>query len=243
MPPPLLPFPAGTRPATFLRREKRFKVLVELDGCQTWVHTNNSGSMRGLLTPGIAALVSPAGNPNRTLAWTLEALEVPGGWASVNTLAPNRLLRAAFEQRQLPELADCTEYRAEARVGASRLDALLHGPAGEVWVEAKNVTLASGPAALFPDAATERGRKHLGELMILAGQGCRVAMFYLVSLPQARCFAPAADIDPAYAELFFQALTAGVEAWPYQAVVAEDGLRLGQRLPLCLPAGPAGAAA
>ena len=233
---PLLPFPAGARRALFLRREKRFKVLVELDGRQVWVHTNNSGSMRGLLTPGAAALVSPAANPDRALAWTLEALAVDGGWASVNTLAPNRMLRAAFQAGLLPELAGCDAYRPEVRSGDSRLDACFQGPAGEVWVEAKNVTLAQGPAALFPDAATERGRRHLRELMRLAAGGRRVAGFYLVSMPLARCFAPAADIDPDYATLFAQALAAGVEAWPYRAEVGEVGLDLGPRLPLCPPA-------
>jgi len=271
---PLLPFPDGTVRAVFLRREKRFKALVRLEGPygpygpygsggqdhldvhdvqaempaeaqprergeqekrgerEVWVHTNNSGAMLGLLRPGCGALISPALNPGRKLAWTLEALESDGSWVCVNTLAPNRMLRAAWQAGLLPETAGTTSFRPEAKVGQSRLDALLSGPAGDIWVEAKNVTLDICGTACFPDAVTERGQRHLRELMALADQGLRTAVFYLVPMAESQCFAPAEIIDPAYAALFRQALARGVEAWPYQALVDEQGLRLGRRLPL-----------
>jgi len=253
---PLLPFPDGTVRAVFLRREKRFKALVRLEKPydphgqrqldvqaeisavaqskerEVWVHTNNSGAMLGLLRPGCGALISPALNPGRKLAWTLEALESDGSWVCVNTLAPNRMLRAAWQAGLLPETAGTTSFRPEAKVGQSRLDALLSGPAGDIWVEAKNVTLDICGTACFPDAVTERGQRHLRELMALADQGLRTAVFYLVPMAESQCFAPAEIIDPAYAALFRQALARGVEAWPYQALVDEQGLRLGRRLPL-----------
>lgn len=233
----LLPFPPGTTRAEFLRREKRFKALVRLpDGREAWAHTNNSGAMLGLLRPGNAALVSPAPGPGRKLAWTLEALECGGSWVCVNTLAPNRVLRAAWSAGLLPEAAGTTAFRAEAKVGDSRLDALLLGPGGDIWVEAKNVTLDVCGTACFPDAVTKRGQKHLRELMALAGRGLRTAVFYLVPMADVERFAPADFIDPAYAELFWRALDCGVEAWPWRALVDERGLRLDKRLPLAGPA-------
>ncbi len=229
---PLLPFPPGTARAVFLRREKRFRALVLMDGREVWAHTNNSGAMLGLLRPGRAALVSPAPGPGRRLAWTLEALECGGSWVCVNTLAPNRLLRAAWQAGLLPETAGTTSFRAEAKVGDSRLDALLSGPGGDIWVEAKNVTLDICGTACFPDAVTQRGQKHLRELMALAARGLRTAVFYLVPMAGAERFAPADFIDPAYAALFHEALAKGVEAWPWRALVDERGLRLDRRLPL-----------
>ena len=237
---PLVPFPDGTRRAIFVRREKRFRALVQLSGAdgiehEVWTHTNNSGSMLGLLRPGCDALVSPATNPKRKLPWTLEALSTRGYWASVNTLAPNRVLRAAWEAKALPELFGATDYRSEARCGDSRLDACLQGPDGPMWVEAKNVTMCDYGVALFPDAVTERGRKHLRELMRLAAQGARVATFYLVSMADAECFAPAEAIDSEYARIFYAALDAGVEAWPYLADVNERGVGLRRRLTIVRP--------
>lgn len=229
----LLPFPPGTTRAVFLRREKRFLAQVAFpDGREVWTHTNNSGAMLGLLRPGCGALVSPAAGPGRKLAWTLEALECCGSWVCVNTLAPNRVLRAAWRAGLLPEAAGTTTFRAEAKVGGSRLDALLSGPGGDIWVEAKNVTLDICGTACFPDAVTARGQKHLRELMALAAQGLRTAVFYFVPMAGVERFAPADFIDPAYAALFREALAKGVEAWPWRALVDERGLRLDRRLPL-----------
>ncbi|WP_027368084.1 DNA/RNA nuclease SfsA [Desulfocurvibacter africanus] len=228
----LLPFPPGTTRAVFLRREKRFLALVSLNGREVWTHTNNSGSMLGLLRPGSPALISPAAGPGRKLEWTLEALHCDGSWICVNTLAPNRTLRAAWQAGLLPEAAGTTSFRAEAKVGDSRLDALLSGPGGDIWVEAKNVTLEFCGTACFPDAVTERGQKHLRELMALATQGLRTAVFYFVPMACAERFAPADFIDPNYAALFREALSRGVEAWPYRALVDERGIRLDCRLPL-----------
>jgi sugar fermentation stimulation protein A len=228
----LLPFPEGCVTGRLLRREKRFTVHVDLGGNTVAAHTNNSGSMLGLTRPGSEVLLSPAPGAHRKLAWTLELVRLFGFWVGVNTATPNRLLAAAHAAGRLPETRGYPSYRPERRVGDSRLDALLEGPAGALWVEAKNVTMVEDGVALFPDAPTERGRKHLLELIALARQGVRVACFFLVQRPDASCFGPAGVIDPDYARLFRQALAAGVEAWPYQATVSERGIGLGPRLPI-----------
>ncbi|HOV85286.1 MAG TPA: DNA/RNA nuclease SfsA [Syntrophobacteraceae bacterium] len=229
---PLLVFPRGSFSARFVRREKRFRVEVETQEGRTWVHCNNSGSMLGLLRPGSPVLVSPAPGRGRILAHTLELIRVGGIWVGVNTLVPNRVLRVAWEMGLLPELEGCDSFQNEARSGDSRLDARIRGAAGTVWVEAKNVTLVENETAYFPDAATTRGQKHLRELAALTRCGDRCACFYLIQRQDARCFSPADFIDPAFAEIFWKALDAGVEVWPYQARVSPEGIGLGPRLPL-----------
>ncbi|NLI80405.1 MAG: DNA/RNA nuclease SfsA [Deltaproteobacteria bacterium] len=216
----------------FRRREQRFKVLVEDAGQHFWVHCNNSGSMLGLLRPGAKAVISPARNPGRKLSHTLELIEVDGFWAGVNTSTPNKLLRLSWEHSCLPETQGYEEFRSEAMAGHSRLDAFLSGSAGQLWVEAKNVTLVEGGVAYFPDALTLRGRKHLSDLISLAHQGHRVACFLLIQREDARCFAPADFIDPAFADLFWKAMDQGVEMWPYQGVVTPEGVGIGPRLPV-----------
>lgn len=228
----LLPFPSGCRKARFRRREKRFRVEVELDGVSTWVHCNNSGSMLGLLRDGCEVFISPSARPGRRLGYTLEMVKWGGFWVGVNTLTPNRLLRRAWEEGRLPEAAAFESMKAEKAIGGSRLDACFEGPSGRLWVEAKNVTLVEEEVGCFPDAVTERGQKHLRELMALRRRGDRVACFYLIQRPDARCFGPADFIDAEFARLFDEALAMGVEAWPYRAVLSPGGVGLGERLPL-----------
>jgi sugar fermentation stimulation protein A len=151
----------------------------------------------------------------------------------VNTLTPNRLLKAAFAAGQLPWAHGYREFKAEAGRGQSRLDALLTGPGlPPLWVECKNVTLAEDGVAAFPDAVTTRGQKHLREMADIARTGERAAFFYCVQRSDARCFGPADYVDPEYAALFYEGLAAGVEAYPHLALAEDGGIGLGPCLPL-----------
>ncbi|MBI5518918.1 MAG: DNA/RNA nuclease SfsA [Desulfovibrio sp.] len=241
----LLPFPPGCRVTRLLRREKRFTAItLDEAGAEVRAHTNNTGSMLGLLRPGTPALLSPAPQrpkgPERVLKWTLEALALPGGhrglnpaWVGVNTLTPNRLLGAAWRSGLLPEAAPYSRMTPEAKTGDSRLDARFDGDGlPPLYVECKNVTLVEDGQAQFPDAASERGRKHLDELIRLVGEGCRAALLFLVQRPDGDCFAPAEAIDPGYAEGLARALAAGVEVWAWRARITEAGIHLAERLAL-----------
>ncbi|MDR3073777.1 MAG: DNA/RNA nuclease SfsA [Deltaproteobacteria bacterium] len=236
---PLLPFSTPCRKAILKRRFKRFFVECQ-DGEETFLaHTNNSGSMLGLTRPGSPALLSLAANPNRKLPYTLECVGLPGSpaarpqWVGVNTLTPNRLLRAAFLAGLLPWAEGYTHIRPEATRGNSRLDALLTGPGlPPLWVECKNVTLVEDEAAAFPDAVSERGHKHLREMTAIARSGERAAFFYCVQRPDGRCFGPADYVDPLYASLYYAAREAGVESRPHRAILSEAGISLGEALPL-----------
>ena len=256
---PLLPLPPHCIVAAFVARRKRFSVLLQHQGADLWVHSNNSGSMLGLCLPGAPVLASPASNPDRKLKYTQECVwlarrAVPelvegthesgahesraqspasGFWVGVNTSTPNRMLEAAFHARRLPFAQGYTTLVREAKRGQSRLDGLLTAPdLPPLWVECKNVTMVEDNAACFPDAASERGQKHLRELMDVVACGERAAMFYLVQRPDGECFAPADFIDPAYAALFYEALSAGVEMYPFRALVSPAGIDLGPMLPV-----------
>ena len=256
---PLLPLPPHCIVAAFVARRKRFSVLLQHQGADLWVHSNNSGSMLGLCLPGAPVLASPASNPDRKLKYTQECVwlarrAVPelventhgsgayesgahspasGFWVGVNTSTPNRMLEAAFHARRLPFAQGYTTIVREAKRGQSRLDGLLTAPGlPPLWVECKIVTMVEDNAACFPDAASERGQKHLRELMDIVACGERAAMFYLVQRPDGECFAPADFIDPAYAALFYEALSAGVEMYPFRALVSPAGIDLGPTLPV-----------
>lgn len=233
----LFKYPEGCRVGRFVRREKRFFVHARLDGQEVAAHTNNTGTMLGLLRPGAPVLLSPAADPKRRLKWTLEAIGQPDGrggsfWVGVNTSMPNRLLSALFAHGLLPWAAGYTALKREAVNGESRLDGLFTG-AGlpDLWVECKNVTLVEDCAAAFPDAVTSRGAKHLHTLMRLRADGHRAAMLYVVQRPDGACFRAADYVDPAYAEALYEAADAGVEVRPVVVDVREDGIRYARTLP------------
>ena len=243
---PLLPFSSHCVVGRFVRREKRFFVHVLINGMPDVAHTNNTGSMLGLLRPGAFVLLSPALNPERRLRWTLELVRVgvgpenavasdlqKGFWVGVNTSTPNRLLEAAFHAGKLPWASGYTYFSREKSRGDSRLDALLEGPnLPRLWVECKNVTLAEDDVALFPDAVSARGVKHLETLESIVRDGERGVMFYCIQRPDGCCFAPADMIDPAYARAFHHARTMGVEMYAHQTVLSPDGIDIGACVPI-----------
>jgi sugar fermentation stimulation protein A len=231
----LLSFPHPLTSAQFVRREKRFLVHCLVDGRPAMAHTNNSGSMRGLLRPGMPILLSRATSSGRKLPYTLELVCPETAWIGVNTAVPGRMLRQAVHENAIPEFAGFAQLRAEVRHGQSRLDFVLDGPAGRIWVETKNVTLAEQGTALFPDAVTVRGTKHVEELTAMAKAGAETAIFFGIQRTDCAAFGPAAHIDPAFTQAFAAALRAGVRMLPYVLEPSPSGIRLRHRLPLVLP--------
>lgn len=230
-----IPLPEACMTGTFIKRIKRFQVDIEVGGTEISVHCNNSGSMLGLLRHGASVLVSPAAREGRKLLWTMERTWISNGrsgfWVGVNTLLPNKMLASAFKSGVLSFAEGCENLKMETKRGQSRLDACLTSSCKPpLWIECKNVTLVEDNIAAFPDAVSERAKKHLLELMSIVKDGERGAMFFLVQRPDAKCFQPADYIDPAYASLFYEALKLGVEAYAYEGIQRPGGVQLGEPL-------------
>lgn len=228
--------PSQLIPGRLLRRYKRFMADVELgDGTMVTAHCPNSGSMLGCAVPGSLVLLSRSGNPARKFPYTWELVQADGCWVGINTALPNRLVREGIEQGIVAELQGYELIRQEVCYGSerSRIDLLLEGP-GLCYVEVKNVTLIDGDVARFPDSVTERGQKHLRELMAMVESGARSVNLFVVQRADARTVAPADAIDPAYGRLLRRALEAGVELLAYQARVTPEEIVLSHSLPISL---------
>ena len=211
-----------------LKRYKRFLADVELSSGEiVTAHCANTGPMTGVLIPGQRVRLRHAPSPKRKLAWTWEQAEVPGAdgqpcWVGINTALPNRLIRATVEAGCLKaQLGPIGGIRAEVAYGAnkrSRIDLLLT-PAEQnpdqrpIYLEVKNTTWTNGSTALFPDTVTERGQKHLMELMGVLPDA-RAVLVPCLSRPDVNAFAPGDSADPRYGELFRQATGSGVEVLP-----------------------------
>jgi sugar fermentation stimulation protein A len=221
---------------TLVRRYKRFLADVILeDGSPVTVHCPNSGSMKGCAVPGSRVFLSRSPNPRRAYPLTWELVESDGFWAGINTSLPNRLAREAIENGTVTELQGYDSIRPEVPYGErSRIDLLLEGPSGRCYVEVKNVTLVEGRRALFPDAVTLRGQKHLNELMRVVREGDRGVIFFTVQRGDGESVSPADAIDPEYGRLLRLVVQSGVEALAYRAEISPEEIRLTNRLPVML---------
>jgi sugar fermentation stimulation protein A len=201
------------------RRYKRFLADVELaDGVQVTAHCPNTGSMRTCWQPGARVQVSHSDNPRRKLAWTLERVDMGGGWIGVHTGRTNEVIGEGLRQGAIAALVGYGRIRSEVvcpnlELPRSRFDFLLTEGAGpDAWIEVKNVTLYEAGCLQFPDAVTARGRKHLEVLARLSHQGYRAVMIYALNRPEGSCFSPADAIDPGYGMTLRQVIQdAGVE--------------------------------
>ncbi len=221
-------------------RRNRFVAEVELaDGRQVEAHCPNTGSMQGCKTPGSRVWLSPATNPERKLQWTWELVEADGVAVGLHTGRTNGLVREAIEQGIVPKLAGYGRLRTEVRYGSenSRIDLLLDDDGRPpCYVEVKNVTAAvEGGLGYFPDAGTERGSKHLRELMAVVRQGQRGVIFFCVQRGDVAEVRPADHIDKVYGRTLREAVAAGVEALAWGAAVTPAEIRLVRPLPVVLP--------
>jgi len=228
--------PSDLLSGLLLRRYKRFLADIEFAAGRTiTAHCPNSGSMTGCALPGSHVLFSECGKPSRKLPYTWELVQVDGVWVGINTFRTNRIAREGIENGIVSELSGYDSIRGEVPYGAhSRLDFKLSGEKGDCFVEVKNVTLVAGRRALFPDAVTTRGQKHLRDLMEIVADGKRGVIFFVVQRGDADTVSPADSVDPEYGRLLRLAVNNGVEAIAYQALVSPREIRLSHRLQVIL---------
>lgn len=237
-------------PARFVERPNRFLVLARLaDGTLVRAHCPDPGRLRELLIPGVVVYVSPAERTGRTTAYDLRFVEHPqnGRLISLDARVPNSVVDEALACGRLPMFAGYGEVRREVTLAVqptgsirSRIDFLLTDSAGRLcWLEVKSVTLVVSGCAQFPDAPTERGRRHVEELThVVSATGDRAAILFVIQRPDAQSFAPRRETDPAFAKALCAAREAGVELYAYTCVLTQNMIELHQPVPvdLSLPA-------
>lgn len=223
----------------FIKRLNRFAALVDVDRREYLAHIPNSGRLGELLVPGYRVLLAPA--PTRTerkaarkTAYDLALVDTGGALASADARLPNRLVAEALAAGQLPQFAGYPDIRPESTFGDSRLDFRLSGPAGVCYIETKSVTLVEDGTALFPDAPTLRGVKHLHSLITAQADGCAAAVIFVIQRADAHAFTPHDAADPLLGQTLRQAVTAGVSAYAYRCHLDEQSITLADAIPVLL---------
>ncbi len=235
-------FTPPLRSATLIKRYKRFLAdVVTPDGRELTLHCPNTGAMTGCAAPGDTVWYSTSDNPKRKYAHTWEITEtVEGATICVNTLRANTLAKEAILAGNIPELLGYNTLKSEVKYGdeSSRIDILLQADDQQnCYIEVKSVTLAEKEYGYFPDAVTERGQKHLRELMSVAAAGDRAVILFAVLHSSIDRFSPAHHIDARYAQLLIEAQNKGVEILAYKAELSTEMMTLNKPITVVLTPG------
>ena len=220
------------REGRFLRRPNRFLAHVELDGEEVVCHVKNTGRCRELLVPGATVWLEESDNPKRKTRFDLIGVDKGERPINMDSQAPNRVFGEwAGAGGFRPGL---TLLRPETTFGNSRFDFYWESSEKRGFVEVKGVTLEEDGVVLFPDAPTQRGVKHLEELMAAKAAGYEATVCFVIQMSGVQCFRPNDRTHPEFGEALRRAVQAGVEVLAVDCTVERDRLEIRQPVPIIL---------
>ncbi len=221
--------------AIFLARPNRFLVEAQLGDTIVQAHLADRGRLKETLVLGARLLLARASGAGRKTAFQAVAAYRGTELTSIDTQLPNRLVEAALRAQALVPFARYPEVRRESREGSSRFDFRLAAGTEQCLLEVKSAGLVIDGVAWFPDAPTDRGRRHLQELAMLAKEGIRTAVVFIAQ-GQAQAVAMNRQIDPAFADTLDQARADGLEVYAYTCPLTSAGISLGEPVPIMINA-------
>lgn len=230
-------FPGRLVRGVFLSRPNRFLGIVRVRGGETGCFVPNSGRLRELLRPGTTVYLRETTSGGRKTRWDLVLVRHRDILVSVDTRVVNRLVPEAIRSGAIPSLRGLGIVKAEYPFLDSRLDFLMQDGEGPVLLEAKSCTLVEGGVALFPDAPTGRGRRHLEALAGAVQRGMKAVVVFVIQREDGEIFSPNAGLDPGFGRAFQQALAGGVRACAFTCRVRKAGITPYREIPI-LPRDP-----
>lgn len=219
-------------PARFVSRPNRFVAQVEQKGRQEVCHVKNTGRCKELLVPGAELYVQRSDNPTRKTALDLISVKKGEQWVNMDSQAPNKV---AEEWLKAGGLGYKDIYvKPECRYGNSRFDFYLEYEGRKAFMEVKGVTLEEDGVARFPDAPTERGVKHIEELMRCMENGYDAYICFVIQMKGVMRLEPNDRTHPAFGEALRRAAKAGVQVLAYDCIVKPDELKMDRKIEVCL---------
>jgi len=218
----------------FLERPNRYLAWVRVDGKRLSAHVPDPGRLPGLLIANRRVRLIHRPSDTRKTQYTLALVRHGRIWVSVYPVFANTLVAQALTDRSLAVLRGYRAFAAEVKRGHSRFDFRLDFARGPAFVEVKSVSLVKAALGKFPDAPTERGRRHVEELMQLKKKGYRAAVLFVSQRSDTRRITCHDDIDPEFGAILRRARTAGVELYGYNCRVTASAVALNQPVPVVL---------
>jgi len=206
--------------AKFISRPNRFIALVQLEGQEITVHVKNTGRCRELLLPGVTVYLEKAKNPERKTPYDLVAVDTPIGIINIDSQAPNAVVKEWLMGQNYDLVIP------EKKFGNSRIDFYMEKGKESYLLEIKGCTLIKDGIGYFPDAPTERGAKHLRELIQAAKEGYNAMVGFVIQVDGVSEVRPNIETDPEFTKAFNEARAAGVKVLFLQCHVTEDSLEI-----------------
>lgn len=221
--------------AIFVKRPNRFQGYVMFEGEEILVHVPNTGRCKEILIPGCTVLLREELNPTRKTKYDLIGAYKDGKNICIDSQIPNKVVKEALENRAVDNLKEFTNILSEKTFGSSRFDFKLSKDSGEeYYLEVKGVTLEENGHCRFPDAPTERGRKHLLELIEVKKSGRGAGVLFLIQIEDVKSFTPNDEGDPKFGKALRQAKEAGVDIYAYSSIVTNNGISLNKPVEIIL---------
>ena len=217
---------------TFISRPNRFIANVEAAGQVQVCHVKNTGRCRELLVPGCRVYLETADNPNRKTKYDLIAVKKGNLLINMDSQAPNKAAGEWLEKRIL--YPDLKILKPEVKYDNSRFDFYIEAGERKIFLEVKGVTLEEGGIARFPDAPTERGVKHIRELMACMKEGYEPVILLVVQMKGIRRFMPNDETHKAFGDTLREAREKGVRILAYDCLVTEDSMEIRDPVPVVL---------
>ncbi|MCX8128713.1 MAG: DNA/RNA nuclease SfsA [Clostridia bacterium] len=220
--------------AIFIKRPNRFIAQVFSDGREEVVHVKNTGRCKEILKEGAQIILEVSSNPLRKTRCSLISCYKNQNLINIDSQVPNTVVYESILQKNIKEFQNVAKLKREVVYKNSRFDLYFTTDTTEGFIEVKGVTLECDGIASFPDAPTERGTKHIYEMMKAVEEGYEGYIFFLIQMKNVNLFTPNKKMDPAFAQALETAVKRGVRVLAYDAVVTEDEITIGNPIPIDL---------
>ena len=210
------------------KKVNRFIAEVFIDGVIEEVHIKNTGRLRELLVPNAEVFLEFSNNPNRKTRFSLVAVMKGNCLVNIDSQAPNVVVFEALKAGEIPEIGLVDRLKREVSYGDSRFDLYYERKGEKGFIEVKGVTLEVNGVAMFPDAPTVRGTKHVMELVKARQEGYRTTVLFVIQMKSCQSFIPNKEMDEDFANAWIEASQQGVQILAYDSIVKEDELSLDQ---------------
>lgn len=214
----------------FIERPNRFIALVDIKGSTEPVHVKNTGRCRELLVPGCTVYLSVADNPDRKTKYDLIAVQKGSMLINMDSQIPNDVAEEWLRSGAL--FSENALIRREVTYGKSRFDFYIEDGTRKAFLEVKGCTLEKDGVALFPDAPTERGIKHLNELRACLNAGYEAYVLIVIQMKGCKRFMPNDETHKAFGEAMRATADAGVNIIAMDCEVEPDSISISERIPV-----------
>lgn len=221
--------------AEFIRRPNRFQAYVKLDNEEIMVHVPNTGRCKEILIPGTTVILREENNPTRKTKYDLIGGYKNDKFINIDSQMPNKVVEEALKLGNIKKLKKYNIIKREKTYGKSRFDFKLVNNLGEeYYLEVKGVTLEENGITKFPDAPTERGTKHILELIDAKNNGIGAGVLFLIQMDNVKYFTPNKEMDRNFSEALIAANEVGVDIFAYECDIDEDFITLKKEVKVIL---------